>query len=76
MRPAKARLKIIMISREPDEVLKGGWIELGAALSCGVPVHAVGIEEFTVAKFKGITHHRTMKEAVTAALAEPHRSAP
>lgn len=70
-----ATSKALVAYREEGEVFKGGWVEIGAALSHGVPVHAVGLEEFTIAKFKGITHHRTMKEAVAAALKEPPRSA-
>lgn len=68
-----ANSKALVLYREADDVLKGGWIELGAALANGIPVHAVGIEEFTVAKYGKITHHRTMKDAVTAALKEPAR---
>jgi len=46
----------LIIYREPGEILKGAWVELGAALANGVPVFAVGIEEFTVANHVGITH--------------------
>jgi hypothetical protein len=56
----------LILYREPDEVLKGGWIELGAALASGVTVFAVGIGEFTVAHDRRIQHFRTMKEAVAA----------
>lgn len=63
----------LVIYREPDEILKGAWIEMGIAMAAGVPVHAVGIEEFTVAKYSAITHHRTMGAAVAAALDEPAR---
>ncbi len=70
-----ATSKALVAYREDGEVFKGGWVEIGAALAHGVPVHAVGLEEFTIAKFNGITHHRTMKEAVAAALKEPRRSA-
>lgn len=69
-----ANSKALVIYREPGEVMKGAWAELGVALSHGVPVHAVGIEEFTIAKFKGITHHASMKDAMTAALLEPSRA--
>lgn len=67
------RSKALVIYREPGEELKGAWCEFGAALSRGIPIHAVGIEEFNIAKADGVTHHRTMKDAVTAALAEPIR---
>lgn len=36
----------LILYREPGEVLKGAWLEAGAALSHGVPVFAVGCEEF------------------------------
>jgi len=53
----------LIIYRRPDEVLKGAWVELGAALASGVPVFAVGIEEFTVANHIGITHCADLIEA-------------
>lgn len=55
-----------LILRRPEEVLKGAWIELGAALASGVPVYAVGIEEFTVAKDKRIRHFPNLVEARAA----------
>lgn len=48
--------EVLVLNRDPNEILKGGWIELGAALATGVPVMAVGIEEFTVAHDKRIRH--------------------
>ena len=53
----------LIIYRRPDDVLKGAWVELGAALASGVPVFAVGIEEFTVANHANITHCRDLIEA-------------
>lgn len=53
----------LIIYRRSDEVLKGAWVELGAALASGVPVFAVGIEEFTVANHAGITHCENLIEA-------------
>ncbi len=58
----------LVLYREPDDVLKGGWVELGAALAAGVPVLAVGIEEFTVAKDKRIRHFATVEHAMSYAL--------
>lgn len=58
----------LLILRRPDEVLKGAWVELGAALASGVPVYAVGIEEFTVAKDKRIRHFPNLVEARAAIL--------
>jgi hypothetical protein len=62
-----ANCALLLLYREPDDVLKGGWIELGAALANGVPVFAVGIEEYTVAKHKGIRHFPDMKSAIAEA---------
>lgn len=59
----------LIIYRRPDEVLKGAWVELGAALASGVPVFAVGIEEFTVAKDERIRHFPTLVEARRAVAA-------
>lgn len=59
--------RILIIYREPDDVLKGAWVEMGAALSFGVPVYAVGIREFTIANHPGVTHFLTMRDALTAA---------
>jgi hypothetical protein len=57
----------LVLYRADDDVLKGGWIELGAALARGIPVFAVGIGEFTVAHDKRITHCQTVEEAMRAA---------
>jgi hypothetical protein len=64
-----SRARILILYREPEEVLKGGWIELGAALASGVTVFAVGIEEFTVAKDARIRHFPDMKAAIEASRA-------
>ena len=65
----------IIVYREPGETLKGGWVELGAAAAHGVPVFAVGIEEFTIARHKGITHFAWFDAALAAALASlPERT--
>jgi len=64
-----AGCRVLIAYREPGEVLKGGWVEIGAALSSGVPVFAVGLEEFTIAKYRGIRHFPDMKAAIAAARA-------
>lgn len=61
-----ANCGILIAYREKDEIFKGGWVEIGAALSAGVPVYAVGLEDFTIAKYRGITHFPDMKSAVAA----------
>lgn len=59
--------QVLIVYREPSDVLKGAWVEVGAALAAGIPVYAVGIEEFTIAKHSKLTHFPSMKEAVDAA---------
>ena len=61
--------RLLIVYREADEVLKGAWVELGCALTKGVPVYAVGLESYTIAKYRGITHFATMKEAISASRA-------
>jgi hypothetical protein len=56
----------LIIYREPDEILKGGWIELGAALASGRRVYAIGLDEFTIAKHDRLTHFPNMKAAMIA----------
>lgn len=57
---------LLIVYREPGEVLKGAWVEMGCALANNIPVYAVGLEEYTIAKYRGITHFETMKEAIAA----------
>lgn len=59
--------RLLILYREPEDVLKGGWIEMGAALAHGVPVFAVGIRDFTVANHPGIRHFASMKDAIAEA---------
>lgn len=58
--------KTFLIYRELDEVLKGAWIELGVALTNEARVLAVGIEEFTIAKFSKIEHFPTVMDALSS----------
>lgn len=60
---------VLIAYREPGEVLKGGWVEIGAALASGVTVFAIGLEEFTIAKYRGIQHFPNMPAAIAAARA-------
>lgn len=57
----------MVVFREPGEVLKGAWLEMGVALSAGVPVYAVGCEEFTIGKSGLIQHCRHVPEAISKA---------
>lgn len=59
--------QVMILYREPSEELKGAWVELGAAMATGVPIFAIGIEDFNIAKDDRITHFRDMKSAISAA---------
>lgn len=58
----------LIICREPDEVLKGAFIEAGAALAAGIPVYAVGCEGLS------FVHHACVVQCcdLTDALREAH----
>lgn len=49
----------LVVIRRGDEVLKGAWAEVGAALASGVPVFGVGCGDFS------IRHHRLFTECAT-----------
>ncbi|ORE90962.1 hypothetical protein [Aurantimonas sp. 22II-16-19i] len=61
--------------REDEDVLKGAWVEVGAALASGVPVYAVGLSGFTIAADPRITHFDTLGAAMLAALETYQRAA-
>ena len=65
----------LIVYREPSEALKGGWIEVGAALSRDVPVFGVGIEEFTVAHDERVRHFPNLDFAIEAARAVVKKAA-
>lgn len=62
--------KALILYKEPEDTLKGAWVELGAALASGTKVYAVGIEGFTVAKDARITHCKTVAAALARYNAE------
>jgi hypothetical protein len=62
---------VLIAYREPDEILKGSWIEIGAALAFGKPVFAVGLREFTIASYRALQHFDTIEDAFTAAVTMP-----
>lgn len=39
-----ASCKALLLYAEPEDALKGAWVEVGAALACDIPVFAVGIQ--------------------------------
>lgn len=57
----------LIVYREPQDVLKGAWVEIGAALAVGKPIHAVGLHGFTISQFQGIRHFPTLGDAFKAA---------
>lgn len=59
--------EVLVVYKEPEDVLKGAWVEVGAALSFGIPVYAIGLEGFTIAKYEAITHFSDIKSAFAAA---------
>ncbi|MGG7519648.1 hypothetical protein ACQ3G6_17370 [Allorhizobium undicola] len=61
--------QVLIVYMEPGEVLKGAWVEVGAALASGVQVLAVGIENFSIAKDARIQHFRSMRDAIVASRA-------
>jgi len=58
---------VLIVYREPQDVLKGAWVEIGAALAAGRPVYAVGLDGFTISNYRGITHFPTLAAAFAAA---------
>lgn len=57
----------LIVYREPQDVLKGAWVEIGAALASGNPVYAVGLNGFTISNYRGITHFQSLAAAFAAA---------
>jgi nucleoside 2-deoxyribosyltransferase len=57
----------LIVYREPEDVLKGAWVEIGAALAVGKPVYAVGLNGFTISKYRGIQHFPSLAAAFKAA---------
>lgn len=53
----------LLVYREPDEVLKGAFVEVGAALAAGVPVVAVGCDEFSFSHHSLVERCKTLGEA-------------
>jgi hypothetical protein len=60
---------VLVIYAEPGENLKGAYIELGVALSQGIPVLAVGLRDTTIGKTRYLRHFDTISEALVAAAA-------
>lgn len=69
-----AGARAVIVYREQDEVLKGAFVEVGAALAAGVPVFAVGCDEFSFVNHAGVTRCATVEHALNCALGLPPAS--
>lgn len=59
----------VIIYREQGEVLKGAFVEAGAALAVGTPVYAVGCDEFSFVNHRDVTVCPAFDAALSLALA-------
>lgn len=62
-----ATASVVIVYRQPGEVLKGAFVEAGAALACGVPVLAVGCDEFSFSNHAGVERLGTLHAALDRA---------
>lgn len=58
---------VTIVYAEAGEVLKGAWVEVGAALACGRRVIAVCVDEFSVFHHPSIERSSTIEEALRLA---------
>lgn len=56
-----------IVYREDGEVLKGAWVEVGAALSAGKVVFAVGCDEFSIRHHMRVVSCASLDEALELA---------
>ncbi len=60
-----AECEVFLLYREDEDVLKGAWIELGAALTGRCQrILGVGIQDFTIAKYNRVEHFPTVMDAL------------
>lgn len=59
--------EVCIVYMEPGEVLKGAWVEVGAALATGVHVIGVGIDAFSISKSGKIITAASLEEALELA---------
>lgn len=59
--------EVCIVYMEPGEVLKGAWVEVGAALAAGVHVIGVGVGDFSISKSDKIIMCDTLDEALELA---------
>ncbi|SFJ68333.1 hypothetical protein [Methylobacterium brachiatum] len=60
----------VIVYREPGEVLKGAFVEVGAALAVGTPVYAVGCDEFSFVNHADVTRCVSLEHALNSALGD------
>lgn len=66
--------RVLLCYREPGEILKGAYVEVGAALAHRVPILAVGAEEFSFTRHRLVTNVPTLAEALAMAGAACRRT--
>lgn len=54
----------VIVYRQPDEVLKGAFVEVGAALAVGTPVYAIGCDEFSFVHHAGVIRCQSLAQAL------------
>lgn len=59
-----SKAEITLVYREPDEILKGAFIEVGAALSNKRNVMAIGCSEFSFVHHPYVTQYETLGQAL------------
>lgn len=59
--------EVCIVYMEPGEILKGAWVEVGAALAAGVHVIGVGIDDFSISKSGKIISAASLDEALELA---------
>jgi hypothetical protein len=61
----------VILYREPEEILKGAFVEAGCALAAGTPVFAIGCGEFTFTNHRLVTNVASVGTALEAIRALP-----
>jgi hypothetical protein len=56
----------VLLYCEPGDVLKGAFIEAGAAMASGVPVYAVGCDQYSFVNHPGVHIFTSLDTALTA----------
>lgn len=63
-----ASAAVTIVYREPEDVLKGAFVEVGSALASGRRVIAVGCDEMSFVNHANVTKAATLAEALTKSL--------